>query len=106
MTAAANGYQQRLAAAHNARTIRAYAAQLSGLRQWADTVLRQHYSGYELRDCRPSHIHAIWELSHPDGHMAGFVSAASGRNANLEKFEPLGPDPARLAWRRADPCRV
>jgi hypothetical protein len=63
VTAAANGYQQRLAAAHNARTIRAYAAQLSGLRQWADTVLRQHYSGYELRDCWPSHIHAIWELS-------------------------------------------
>jgi hypothetical protein len=29
----------------------------------SDTVLRQHYSGYELRDCWPSHIHAIWELS-------------------------------------------
>ena len=41
----------------------AYNAQLSELRQWADTVLRQHYSGYELRDCWPSHIHAIWELS-------------------------------------------
>ena len=26
-------------------------------------MLRQHYSGYELRDCWPSHIHAIWELS-------------------------------------------
>jgi hypothetical protein len=26
-------------------------------------VLRQHYGGYELRDCWPSHIHAIWELS-------------------------------------------
>ena len=64
-TAAANGYQQRLAAAHNARTIRAHAAQLSepvGV-QWADTVPRQHYAGYELRDCWPSHIHAIWELS-------------------------------------------
>ena len=62
-TSAANGYQQRLAAARNARAIRAYAAQPSELRQWADTVLRQHYSGYELRDCWPSHIHAIWELS-------------------------------------------
>ena len=31
--------------------------------EWADTVLRRHYSGYELRDCWPSHIHAIWELS-------------------------------------------
>ena len=41
----------------------AYAAQLAELRQWADTVLRQHYGGYELRDCWPSHIHAIWELS-------------------------------------------
>jgi hypothetical protein len=26
-------------------------------------VLRRHYSGYELRDCWPSHIHAVWELS-------------------------------------------
>jgi hypothetical protein len=38
-------------------------AQLAGLRRWADAVLRQHYPGYELRDCWPSHIHAIWELS-------------------------------------------
>ena len=41
----------------------AYTAQLAELRQWADTVLRRHYSGYELRDCWPSHIHAVWELS-------------------------------------------
>ena len=40
-----------------------YAAQLAELRQWADTVLRTQYGGYELRDCWPSHIHAIWELS-------------------------------------------
>ena len=40
-----------------------YAAELAGLRQWADTVLRQQYGGYELRDCWPGHIHAIWELS-------------------------------------------
>ena len=26
-------------------------------------MLRQHYPGYELRDCWPGHIHAIWELS-------------------------------------------
>jgi hypothetical protein len=37
--------------------------QLAELRQWADTVLRRQYRGYELRDCWPSHIHAIWELS-------------------------------------------
>ena len=41
----------------------AYAAQPAELRQWADTVLRRHYGGYELRDCWPSHIHAVWELS-------------------------------------------
>ena len=41
----------------------AYDAQLAELRQWADTVLRRHYGGYELRDCWTGHIHAIWELS-------------------------------------------
>ena len=41
----------------------AYTAQLVELRRWADTVLRQHYGGYELRECWPRHIHAIWELS-------------------------------------------
>lgn len=41
----------------------AYMAQLAQVRQWADTVLRQHYSSYELRDCWPNHIHAVWELS-------------------------------------------
>jgi hypothetical protein len=40
-----------------------YHARLADLRRWADTVLRQHYSGYELRECWPHHIHAIWELS-------------------------------------------
>ena len=40
-----------------------YLARLADLRRWADTVLRQHYGGYELRDCWPRHIHAIWELS-------------------------------------------
>ena len=40
-----------------------YHAQLADLRRWADTVLRQHYGGYELRECWPSHIQAIWELS-------------------------------------------
>jgi hypothetical protein len=40
-----------------------YVTQLAELRQWADTVLRTQYGGYELRDCWPSHIHAVWELS-------------------------------------------
>jgi hypothetical protein len=40
-----------------------YHARLAELRQWAETVLRQHYGGYELRDCWPGHIHAVWELS-------------------------------------------
>jgi hypothetical protein len=41
----------------------AYLAQLARVQHWADTVLRQHYCGYELRDCWPSHIHAVWEIS-------------------------------------------
>jgi hypothetical protein len=40
-----------------------YATKLADLRRWADTVLRQHYGGYELPDCWPRHIHAVWELS-------------------------------------------
>jgi len=40
-----------------------YHTRLADLRQWADTVLGQHYGGYELRECWPRHIHAIWELS-------------------------------------------
>jgi len=40
-----------------------YTTQLADLRRWADTVLAQHYSGYELPRCWPRHIHAIWELS-------------------------------------------
>jgi hypothetical protein len=36
-----------------------YLAELAKLRHWTDTVLRQHYSGYELRHCWPSHIHAV-----------------------------------------------
>ena len=40
-----------------------YHARLVDLRRWADTVLRQHYGGYELADCWPRHIHAVWELS-------------------------------------------
>jgi hypothetical protein len=41
----------------------AYHARLAELRWWVDTVLRQHYGGYELADCWPRHIHVIWELS-------------------------------------------
>jgi hypothetical protein len=41
----------------------AYASQLADLRRWADAVLRQQYGGYELLDCWPRHVHAIWELS-------------------------------------------
>jgi hypothetical protein len=40
-----------------------YHERLADLRHWAETVLRQHYGGYELRDCWPRHIHAVWELS-------------------------------------------
>jgi hypothetical protein len=40
-----------------------YTARLADLRRWADTVLRPHYGGYELREYWPRHIHAVWELS-------------------------------------------
>ena len=40
-----------------------YAAQLTELRQWADTVLRHEYGGYQLPACWANHPHAIWELS-------------------------------------------
>ena len=40
-----------------------HASQLAELRQWADTVLRREYGGYQLPDCWPNHPHAIWELS-------------------------------------------
>jgi hypothetical protein len=39
------------------------ASRLAELRRWVDTALCQHYGGYELADCWPRHIHAIWELS-------------------------------------------
>jgi hypothetical protein len=40
-----------------------YRARLADLQHWADTVLRPHYGSYELPDCWPRHIHAVWELS-------------------------------------------
>ena len=40
-----------------------YRAQLADLQRWADTVLRQHYGGYQLPECWSRHIHAVWELS-------------------------------------------
>ena len=40
-----------------------HAAQLAELRQWANTVLRREYGGYQLAACWANHPHAIWELS-------------------------------------------
>jgi hypothetical protein len=40
-----------------------HAAQLAGLRQWTDTVLRREYGGYQLPGCWANHPHAVWELS-------------------------------------------
>jgi len=40
-----------------------YRAQLAELQRWADTVLGQHYGGYQLPECWSRHIHAVWELS-------------------------------------------
>ena len=40
-----------------------HAEQLTAVRQWADTVLRREYGGYQLRACWANHPHAVWELS-------------------------------------------
>jgi hypothetical protein len=40
-----------------------FARQLDELTQWADTILRREYSGYQLRGCWANHPQAIWELS-------------------------------------------
>jgi hypothetical protein len=40
-----------------------HAARLTELRQWADTILRREYGGYQLPACWAAHPHAIWELS-------------------------------------------
>ena len=42
---------------------RDHARHLAGLTQWADTVLRREYGGYQLPACWANHPHAIWELS-------------------------------------------
>lgn len=65
----------------------AYTAQLAELRQWADTVLRQHYGGYELRGCWLSHIHGIWELS---------TLAAAWHHAKRRGAPRPGPRPGIL----------
>jgi hypothetical protein len=38
-------------------------AQLALLREWAGTILRREYGGYQLRPCWDRHPQAIWELS-------------------------------------------
>ena len=48
----------------------AYTAQLAELRRWADTVLRQHYGGYELRDCWPQPHPRRLGIVHPGRCMA------------------------------------
>jgi hypothetical protein len=40
-----------------------YASQLAELTQWADTVLRREYGGYQLPGCWANHPHVTWELS-------------------------------------------
>ena len=57
------------------------------LRRWADTVLRQHYGGYELRGCWLSHIHGIWELS---------TLAAAWHHAKRRGAPRPGPRPGIL----------
>jgi hypothetical protein len=40
-----------------------HASQLGELHQWADTILRRQYGGYQLPGCWANHPHAICELS-------------------------------------------
>ena len=40
-----------------------HAEQLAELTQWAGTVLRREYGGYQLPACWANHPHAVWELS-------------------------------------------
>ena len=61
-------------------------AQLADLRHWADTVLRQHYGGYELPDCWPRHPHAIWELSTLAAEWHGTYSRARPDLARALEF--------------------
>jgi hypothetical protein len=56
-----------------------YRARLAELRRWADTVLRQHYGGYELRDCWPRHIHARLGAVHPGRRMAPHLRRRASR---------------------------
>jgi hypothetical protein len=69
-----------------------YNARLTDLRRWADTVLRQHYCGYELRDCgtaglrappHPRHLGTV----HPGRRMAPRLHRAAPR---------VGPGPGVL----------
>ena len=83
----------------------AFGAQLAELRRWADTVLRQHYTGYELRDCWPGHIHAIWELS---TLAAAWRHAYGGQRPTwlvLWSFTTVGC-PALCAESRPSPARA
>jgi hypothetical protein len=94
----------------------AYHTQLADLRQWADTVLRQHYGGYELRDCWPRHLHAVWELSTlaaewhrtyaaPRPDLARPWSSTTGGCPALYAASPISPaDACRSARHSATPA--
>ena len=60
----------------------AYAAQLAELRRWTDTVMRQHYAGYELRDC--------WRVQPSSGcstSVAAIRSTGQARDCGLQSTE-------------------
>ena len=63
----------------------------------------RHYSGYELRDCWPSHIHAIWELSTLTAAWPVLCLRCRVGMQLLRNLNPLGPDPAPASMAKGGP---
>ena len=72
-----------------------YHARLADLRRWADTVLCQHYGGYELADCWPA-------TSTPCGNCLLWLPSGTGPTAAAAPTWP-GPWSSTIAGSRT-PC--
>jgi hypothetical protein len=81
-----------------------YHARLADLRPWVDTVLRQHYGGYELPECWPRHIHAVWELSTLAAEWHHTYAGARPPTWPAPSNSTTGGCPAPCAASRASPA--